>query len=93
MKRFPMRSLAYWGILTVEAANKNIKKIVQKMAFTYKDGHEMLPFSLHGYCTSVRTSTGATPFSLRHGGRASRGGRSPVNEIPNESQACLNLNA
>ena len=24
----------------------------------------MLPFALHGYRTSVRTSTGATPFSL-----------------------------
>src|ERR1051325_6569911 len=48
----------------VEAANKNIKKIVQKMVMTYKDWHEMLPFALHGYRTSVRTSTGATPFSL-----------------------------
>ena len=48
----------------VEAANKNIKKIVQKMVVTYKDWHEMLPFALHGYRTSVRTSTGATPFSL-----------------------------
>ena len=46
----------------VEAANKNIKKIVQKMTVTYKDWHEMLPFSLHGYRTSARTSIGATPF-------------------------------
>ena len=37
----------------VEAANKNIKKIVQKMIVTYKDWHEMLPFALHGYRTSV----------------------------------------
>jgi len=51
----------------VEAANKNIKKIVQKMVVTYKDWHEMLPFALHGYCTSVQTSTGATPFSLIYG--------------------------
>ena len=51
----------------VEAANKNIKKIVQKMVVTYKDWHEMLPFTLHGYRTSVRTSTGATPFSLVYG--------------------------
>ena len=29
---------------TVEAANKNIKKIIQKMTVTYKDWHEMLPF-------------------------------------------------
>ena len=27
----------------------------------------MLPFALHGYRTSVRTSAGATPFSLVYG--------------------------
>ena len=48
----------------IEAANKNIKKIMQKMVVTYKDWHEMFPFSLHGYRTSARTSTGETPFSL-----------------------------
>jgi len=48
----------------VEAANKNIKKIIQKMTVSYKDWHEMLLFALHGYQTSVRTSTRATPFSL-----------------------------
>ncbi|WJX33931.1 hypothetical protein P8452_22093 [Trifolium repens] len=51
----------------IEAANKNIKKILQKMVKTYKDWYEMLPFALHGYRTSVRTSTGATPFSLVYG--------------------------
>ena len=51
----------------VEAANKNIKKIVQKMTVSYKDLHEMLSFALHGYQTSVRTSTGATLFSLVYG--------------------------
>ncbi|KAK8517059.1 hypothetical protein V6N13_092337 [Hibiscus sabdariffa] len=51
----------------VEAANKNIKKIVAKMAETYKDWHEKLPFALYAYRTSVRTSTGATPFSLVYG--------------------------
>ena len=51
----------------VEVANKNIKKIIQKMVVTYKDWHEMLPFALHGYHTSVRTSTEATPFSLVYG--------------------------
>ena len=39
----------------VEAANKNIKKIIQKMTMSYKDWHEMLPFALHGYLTSVHT--------------------------------------
>ena len=51
----------------VEATNKNIKKIMQKMVITYKDWHEMLPFALHGYRTSVWTSTGAMPFSLVYG--------------------------
>jgi len=51
----------------VEAANKNIKKILQKMVITYKDWHEMFSLALHGYRTSVRTSTSATPFSLVYG--------------------------
>ena len=51
----------------VEAANKNIKNIIQKMTVTYKDWHEMLPFSLHGYRTTDRTSTGETPYSLVYG--------------------------
>ena len=51
----------------VEAANKNIKKIIQKMIVTYKEWHEMLSFSFHGYRTTARTSTGATPFSLVYG--------------------------
>ncbi|KAI5425620.1 hypothetical protein KIW84_031440 [Lathyrus oleraceus] len=48
----------------VEAANKNNKKIIQKMVVTYKDWHEILPFALHGYRTSICTSIGATLFSL-----------------------------
>ena len=51
----------------VEAANKNVKKIIQKMVVTYKDWHEMLPFALHAYRTAVRTSTGATPYMLVYG--------------------------
>ncbi|KAL0559086.1 hypothetical protein IC582_003676 [Cucumis melo] len=51
----------------VEAANKNIKRILEKMSVTYRDWHEMLPFALHGYRISVRTSTGSTPFSLVYG--------------------------
>ncbi|XP_052489827.1 uncharacterized protein LOC105763354 [Gossypium raimondii] len=51
----------------VEAANKNIKKIVGKMTETYKDWHKKLPFALRAYRTSVRTSTGATLFSLVYG--------------------------
>ena len=51
----------------VEAANKNVKKIMVKMTDTYKDWNEKLPFALHAYRTVVRTSTGATPFSLVYG--------------------------
>ncbi|RDX92395.1 hypothetical protein CR513_25482, partial [Mucuna pruriens] len=54
----------------VEATNKNIKKIVQKMVVTYKDWHEMLPYVLHGYRTSVRTSMRETPYSLVYGTEA-----------------------
>ena len=48
----------------VEATIKNIKKILVKMIDTYKDSHEFLPFALCAYCTFVRTSTGATSYSL-----------------------------
>lgn len=51
----------------VEAANNNIKKIMQKMVEIYKDWHKMLPFALHGYRTLTRTSTRATPFTLVYG--------------------------
>jgi len=32
-----------------------------------KQWHEKLPFALLGYCTTVRTSTGATPYLLVYG--------------------------
>ncbi|PKI66599.1 hypothetical protein CRG98_013008 [Punica granatum] len=51
----------------VEAANKNIKKIIEKMTVNYKDWHEMLPYALLAYRTSIRTSTGATAHSLVYG--------------------------
>ncbi|EOY03788.1 RNA-directed DNA polymerase (Reverse transcriptase), Ribonuclease H [Theobroma cacao] len=51
----------------VEVANKNIKKIIEKTTEVYKDWHEKLPFALHAYRTSVRTSTGVTPYSLVYG--------------------------
>ena len=51
----------------IEIANKNIKKILVKMTNTYKDWHEYLPFALCAYRTFVRTSTGATPYSLVYG--------------------------
>ncbi len=51
----------------VEATNKNLKRIIGKMTITYKDWHDMLPFALRAYQTTVRTSTGATPYSLVYG--------------------------
>ena len=51
----------------VEAANKNIKRILRKMVETSRDGSEKLPFALWAYRTSFRTSTRATPYSLVYG--------------------------
>ena len=51
----------------VEATNKHVKKIIAKATETYKDWHEKLPFALYAYRTGVRTSTGATPYSLVYG--------------------------
>ena len=51
----------------VESANKNLVKILKKMAETHKDWHDKLPYVLWAYRTSVRTSTRATPYSLVYG--------------------------
>ena len=37
----------------VETDNKNVKKIIAKMTYTYKNWHEKLPFALHAYRTGV----------------------------------------
>ena len=51
----------------VEAANKNIKRILRKMVETSRDWLEKLSFALWAYRTSFRTSTGSTPYSLVYG--------------------------
>ena len=51
----------------MEAANKNIKKILVKMTDTYKDWNKYLPFALCVYRTFVPTSMGATSYSLVYG--------------------------
>ncbi|XP_015081226.1 uncharacterized protein LOC107024773 [Solanum pennellii] len=51
----------------VEPANKNIKNILRKMIDKHRGWHEMLPYALPGYRTTVRTSTGATPYLLVYG--------------------------
>ena len=53
----------------VEAANKNIKRILRKMVETSRDWSEKLPFALWAYRTSFRTSTRSTPYSLVYGWR------------------------
>ncbi|XP_060210520.1 uncharacterized protein LOC132637454 [Lycium barbarum] len=54
----------------VEAANKNIKRILRKMADNYKNWHEQLPYAVLGYRTTTRTSTRATPYLLVYGTEA-----------------------
>ena len=51
----------------VEAANKNIKRILKKVIEISQDWLEKLPFALWAYRTSFRTSTGAMPYSLVYG--------------------------
>ncbi|KAL3515062.1 hypothetical protein ACH5RR_021964 [Cinchona calisaya] len=51
----------------IEAANKNLKRIIQKMVDSQRDWHEKLPYALLGYRTAIRTSTGATPYSFMYG--------------------------
>nr|XP_009610548.1 uncharacterized protein K02A2.6-like [Nicotiana tomentosiformis] len=48
----------------VEAANKNIKKILRKKVQDSSQWHEKFPFSLLGYRTTMQTSVGATPYLL-----------------------------
>ncbi|XP_070049215.1 uncharacterized protein [Nicotiana tomentosiformis] len=51
----------------MEAANKNIKKLLKKMVDNHKQWHKRLPFALLGYQTTVCMSTGATPYLLVYG--------------------------
>ncbi|XP_060195134.1 uncharacterized protein LOC132624358 [Lycium barbarum] len=54
----------------VEAANKNIKRILRKMTDNHKGWHEQLTYALLGYRTTARNSTGATPYLLVYGTEA-----------------------
>ena len=54
----------------IKAANKNIKRLVEKMVETHKDWHEKLSLAPHAYPTSVQTSTNATPVSFVYGIKA-----------------------
>ncbi|XP_027156771.1 uncharacterized protein LOC113757896 [Coffea eugenioides] len=48
----------------MEAANKNLKRIIRKMTERHLDWHEKLPYALMAYRTAIRTSTGATPYNF-----------------------------
>ncbi|XP_075079864.1 uncharacterized protein LOC142165144 [Nicotiana tabacum] len=51
----------------VEAANKNMKKILRKPVENYKQWHEKLPFAFLGYRTTICISTRETPYLLVYG--------------------------
>ncbi|XP_075083585.1 uncharacterized protein LOC142167319 [Nicotiana tabacum] len=51
----------------VEAANKNIKRILRKIVDTHRQWYEKLSFALLGYRTTTRTSSGATPYMFVYG--------------------------
>nr|XP_016476013.1 PREDICTED: uncharacterized protein LOC107797627 [Nicotiana tabacum] len=65
-------STPYWPKANgaVEAANKNIKKILRKMVQGSRQWHEKLPFALWGYRTTIRTLVGAMPYLLVYGTEA-----------------------
>ncbi|XP_019257764.1 PREDICTED: uncharacterized protein K02A2.6-like [Nicotiana attenuata] len=54
----------------VEAANKNIKKILRKMVQGPGELHEKLLFALLGYQITICTSVGATPYLFVYGTKA-----------------------
>jgi len=94
MKRLLARSLICWGILVVEATNKNQEDCPGDVSHLQRPAWDVT-ITLHGYRASVHISTGQPPpsLSIQHGGRASCGGRSPVNRSSAGIQAWSNLNA
>ena len=54
----------------MEAASKNIKKILRRMVQDTREWHKKLSFALLGYRIMVRTLIGATPYLLVHGTEA-----------------------
>jgi hypothetical protein len=50
-----------------EATNKTLLKMIKKKTENGRDWHDRLPLVLWAYRTSIRTATGATPFSRVYG--------------------------
>ncbi|XP_055803430.1 uncharacterized protein LOC129872472 [Solanum dulcamara] len=65
-------STTYWPQMNgaVEAANKNIKKILRKIVDSHKQWHEKLPYALLGYRTLIKTSTREDLYMLFYGSEA-----------------------
>ncbi|XP_015084109.1 uncharacterized protein LOC107027458 [Solanum pennellii] len=57
----PYRSKANGAL---EVAIKNIKNILRRMVQNTRQWHEKFPFALLGYCTTICTSFGETPYFL-----------------------------
>ncbi|XP_049368396.1 uncharacterized protein LOC125833293 [Solanum verrucosum] len=54
----------------VEAANKNIKKILRKIVGSHRQWYEKLPYALLGYRITIITSTRTTPYMMVYGSEA-----------------------
>ncbi|XP_075084933.1 uncharacterized protein LOC142168172 [Nicotiana tabacum] len=54
----------------VEAANKNLKRILRKIMENHRQWHKKLSFAILGDCTTVRTSTREMPYMLVYGTKA-----------------------
>ncbi len=50
-----------------EATNKTLLKMIKKTTKNGRDWHDRPTLVLWAYRTSIRTATGATPFSLVYG--------------------------
>jgi len=94
MKRLPTKSLTYWGILAVKAANK------QKSRRLSRIWHSLTKTGMRCYLCLTWISYFSTHFNrgnplsfpnIQRGSSASRGGRSPVNRSYAKVQAWLNL--
>jgi len=78
MKRFLMRSFAYWGILAVKAANRISKRLSWRW-------HATICFAWILYL-STRFNRGNPPpsLSIQYEGSASHWGQSPINGSSDE---------
>ncbi|XP_075095216.1 uncharacterized protein LOC142173510 [Nicotiana tabacum] len=54
----------------IEEANKNIKRILQKIVYNHRQWHKKLSFALLGYQNTMRTSARAASYMLVYGTEA-----------------------